>query len=369
MSRPMSVLIVSTPVGPIGSGVGGGVELTLRNIADGLITRGHHVEVIAPCGSSQIGHVVHQVDGRLVESVQFVDRASPLPATSSDDVLVRMWDVARELASRHDVVVNLAYDAHPFAVADSFPVPVAHLVSMASLTDAMDDIINAALTSRPGHVAMHSRSQAATFAEGSRAVVVGSGVDVSEYDFRVSANGDRRLGFVGRISAEKGLGDAFAVASLTSRPLHVWGFMQDPGLWDRVRGEHPTVDVHYAGFVSTDELQRGLGECAALLVTSKWVEAFGNVVIEALSCGVPVITYDRGGPAEIVADGVTGFVVAPDDAAAMAHAVGRLGEILRADCRARAVADFSTTALADRVEAWLAKVCRGADFPGIPLSF
>jgi len=37
------------------------------------------------------------------------------------------------------------------------------------------------------------------------------------------------------------------------------------------------------------------------------MEAFGNVAIEALACGVPVIAYRRG-PAEIVQDRLTGFL-------------------------------------------------------------
>jgi len=47
-------------------------------------------------------------------------------------------------------------------------------------------------------------------------------------------------------------------------------------------------------------------------MTPRWMEAFGNVAIEALACGVPVIAYRRGGPAEIVQDGQTGFLVEPD---------------------------------------------------------
>ena len=72
-----------------------------------------------------------------------------------------------------------------------------------------------------------------------------------------------------------------------------------------------------------------------LLMTPKWVEAFGNVAIEAMACGVPVIAYRRGGPAEIVVDGETGFLVEPDDVDGMVAAVGRIDEIDRARAAAR----------------------------------
>ncbi|MGZ4741186.1 MAG: glycosyl transferase, partial [Ilumatobacteraceae bacterium] len=39
------ILIISTPVGPLGSGAGGGVELTLHSLVLGLTGRGHAVEV------------------------------------------------------------------------------------------------------------------------------------------------------------------------------------------------------------------------------------------------------------------------------------------------------------------------------------
>ena len=59
------MLLVSTPVGPLGSGIGGGVELTLHNLVFGLGQAGHHVEVVAPSGSLHVGERVHQIDGTL----------------------------------------------------------------------------------------------------------------------------------------------------------------------------------------------------------------------------------------------------------------------------------------------------------------
>jgi len=372
MTGRFGALVVSTPVGAIGSGIGGGVEITVRNIADGLVERGHRIEVVAPAGSVLAGHVVHGIDGALQPSVQTTPR-DVAPASTGDGALTNMWRFAFGNAARFDVIVNLAYDELPFDIAASSSVPVAHLVSMCSLTDAMDARIERELRERPSMVAMHSRAQAATFAGGGAATIVGSGIDPMRYRFVERPHPDGRIGFVGRISPEKGFVDAVAVAQSTGRPLHVWGFMQDVACWHDALREHPGAVVIHRGFVPTETLGTEIGECAALVMSPKWVEAFGNVAIEALACGVPVVAYARGGPAEVVVDGETGRLVPPGDVVALAEAVDRCAEISRAACRANVVARHSTAAFAERLENWLLGVvgrgARGADFPAGPLSF
>lgn len=353
----LSVLVASTPVGPIGSGIGGGVELTLRNLVDGLMGRGHRVEVVAPSGSIPLGHVTHGVPGALQPSGQHQPRDAA-PVLPPDSVLINMWDFVAQHHRHHDVVVNLAYDVLPFERGRTLGTAVAHLVSMGSLSDAMDAAILRALDEAPSGVAMHSRAQARTFAGGQAATIVGSGVRMSDYRFVDSADADGRLGFVGRIAPEKGIADAVGVAALAGRHLVVWGLMQDESCWRDAIAAHPGARVTYGGFLDTAGLQAALGPCAGLLVTPKWEEAFGNVVIEALACGVPVVAYDRGGPAEIVEHGRTGFVVPPDDPVAMAGAVSRLGEISRRECRSRAEAHHSVEAFAERLEAWLVRAAR-----------
>jgi UDP-glucose:tetrahydrobiopterin glucosyltransferase len=352
--RRLSVLVVSTPIGPIGSGIGGGVELTARNLVDGLVARGHHVEVVAPSGSFELGHATHGVAGTLQPSSQHQPRGY-VPVLPPDSVLENMWALVARLQDHFDIVINLAYDVLPFERARTLDVTVAHLVSMGSLSDAMDAVILRTLTDAPATVAMHSRAQAATFDGGESATIVGGGVRISDYRFTSQADSDGHLGFVGRIAPEKGLADAVHVAALSGRPLVVWGLMQDEACWSDALAQHPSASVAYGGFLDTADLQVALGGCSGILVTPKWEEAFGNIVIEALACGVPVVAYDRGGPAEIVAHGRTGFVIPPDDPLAMAEAVARLGEISRQECRAEAESRYSVEAFAERLEAWLAR--------------
>jgi glycosyltransferase involved in cell wall biosynthesis len=62
-----------------------------------------------------------------------------------------------------------------------------------------------------------------------------------------------------------------------------------------------------------------------LFVLPSRYEGFGNVVAEALACGVPVVTLDcPSGPGEIVRDGVDGLVVPADDMTGLEQALGRV---------------------------------------------
>ena len=355
------ILIMSTPVGPLGSGVGGGVELTLHSLVLGLTERGHVVQVVAPSDSLHVGVRVHQIDGALQIPSQTAGREAPIEMPA-DSVLGAMWDWARMHQHEFDVILNLAYDWLPLYLTPFFTTPIAHLVSMGSLNEAMDQALLTLLDQRPGSAAVHSRAQADTFPGlAHRFTVLGNGIVVERYDMHVVADRPAYLGFVGRISPEKGIADVFAVSAATGMPVRAWGLMQDPECWAEAQRLHPTAHVSYEGFLPTDAMQAAIGGCTALLMTPKWVEAFGNVAIEAMACGVPVIAYRRGGPTEIITDGVTGFLVPPDDIGALVAAVAHVESLDRIRCRQRVDEEFSTQAMAARVERWLEAVIAGQE--------
>jgi len=82
------------------------------------------------------------------------------------------------------------------------------------------------------------------------------------------------------------------------------------------------------------------------------------VALEALACGVPVIAYRRGGPAEIVRDGETGWLVEPDRVDKLVPAIGQLDRLDRQACRRQAEAEYSLDAMGDRLEAWFETILK-----------
>jgi glycosyltransferase involved in cell wall biosynthesis len=76
--------------------------------------------------------------------------------------------------------------------------------------------------------------------------------------------------------------------------------------------------------ISDDELARCYGEAQVAVVPSLY-EGFSLPAIEAMACGVPVVATTGGALPEVVgADGDTALLVPPDDAGALAAAIGRL---------------------------------------------
>lgn len=346
----MHILCVSTPVGPLGSGLGGGVELTLANLVTVLHQQGHRVTVVAPEGSVLPGVPLIQVPGVRQPIAQNQDRRDPITMPAGN-VLSRMWQAVR--AQPWDAAINLAYDWLPLYLTPFFDRPVLHLISMGSLVDYLDEILTQVCENYPHRVAMHTHAQAMTFGEtiAQRVTILGNGLDIHQYDFCPTPQ--PVLGWVGRIAPEKGLGDALTVARLTGYPLRIMGKIADPDYWQTLCHHFPEAQDYYQGFLSTDELQKRLGQCLALLVTPHWVEAFGNVVMEALACGVPVVSYAIGGPGELVRQGETGWLVPPGDVQGLATAVTRVGALNRRRCRHVAEQEFSLTAWGARVEQWL----------------
>jgi glycosyltransferase involved in cell wall biosynthesis len=101
--------------------------------------------------------------------------------------------------------------------------------------------------------------------------------------------------------------------------------------------------------VTFAELRAGGIRATAFLMPIRWPEPFGMVIVEALACGTPVITFPEGAASEIVIDGENGFHV-PDEQA-MADAVGLLETIDPLRCRESVASRYDAAIVADGYEA------------------
>jgi glycosyltransferase involved in cell wall biosynthesis len=164
---------------------------------------------------------------------------------------------------------------------------------------------------------------------------------------RCRAGPGEYLAFVGRISPEKRVDRAIAIATACSQRLRIAAKV-DPADRDyferdiRHLLDHPLVE--YVGEISDAEKQEFLGRATALLFPIDWPEPFGIVMIEALACGVPVVAFRGGSVPEVIDHGVTGFIVdSLEDAIDATRNVHRLD---RRECRAAFERRFNVTRMA-----------------------
>jgi glycosyltransferase involved in cell wall biosynthesis len=117
-----------------------------------------------------------------------------------------------------------------------------------------------------------------------------------------------------------------------------------------------------------DDIAAELASLDVLVHASTVPEPFGQVVIEGMSAGLPVVAAAAGGPAEIITDGRDGLLYQPGDVEALATALTRLdgAPMLRARLAANAprrAQDFSPERIAAQMMAAYRRVCARADRP------
>jgi glycosyltransferase involved in cell wall biosynthesis len=130
------------------------------------------------------------------------------------------------------------------------------------------------------------------------------------------------IGFLGRLVMEKGL-DVFAETMELLRqrkvPHKVLVVGKGPA---RERFAESVPEAHFTGMLTGHELGRAVASMDLLLNPSV-TETFGNVTLEAMASGVPVVAARATGSNCLVSDGETGLLVRPGDAAGFADAITR----------------------------------------------
>jgi len=117
------------------------------------------------------------------------------------------------------------------------------------------------------------------------------------------------IGFVGRLSREKGILDFIHLASLM------------PDVEFRVAGKKSSFianafipeNIKFEGFLGVTQLKDFYSNAKVIVFPSRWYEGFPMTLLEAFSCMTPVIVYNLSVMPEIVEDGKEGFVVEVGD--------------------------------------------------------
>jgi glycosyltransferase involved in cell wall biosynthesis len=142
--------------------------------------------------------------------------------------------------------------------------------------------------------------------------------------------------FLGRISPEKGVDRAIAIAMKAGMKLKIAAKVDNADKEYYDTKIKPLIvgnpDIDFIGEINDAQKPEFLSGAHALVFPIDWPEPFGLVMIEAMACGTPVIAFNCGSVPEVMDDGLTGFVVNNIDEAV--KALGKVDTLDRAKVRA-----------------------------------
>jgi glycosyltransferase involved in cell wall biosynthesis len=312
----------------------GGAERVVHYLTEELVRQGHEVTLFAS-GDSQTCAELHPV----------VPEALRLGCEARDPALchtLQLGALTRSLGAFD--IVHFHVDYLHFPLSRLLPLP-----HVTTLHNRLDLPLLPALFGEFGDVPVVSISDAqrGPLPMAGWAGTVHNGLPETLYRFEPRPAGDY-LAFLGRFSPVKGAETAIDIALRSGLPLKMAAKL-DPGdqaYFDaRIRPHlrHPLIE--YVGEVDDEGKSDLLGGARALLFPIVWPEPFGLVMVEAMACGTPVVAFRQGAVPEVMADGVSGYVV--DDLAEAVAAVERIDRIDRTGCRAHFETRFSARRMAE----------------------
>jgi glycosyltransferase involved in cell wall biosynthesis len=171
------------------------------------------------------------------------------------------------------------------------------------------------------------------------------------YQLNHSNHHKKPLIFLSRINSEKGCHIAIEVAKKSNNVLLIAGNYAIEGEEGKYFKNivQPQIDgkqIIYVGELNDTQKNHYLGNAKAMLFPILWDEPFGIVMIESMTCGTPVIAFNRGSVGEVVDEGITGYKVDNEDD--MIRAVYKINLIDRVMCRNHAKNRFDIELIASQ---------------------
>lgn len=311
----------------------GGVERATAGLVEALVARGHDVHLLSPGAQVPVpGVTLHPLS---VPRLPAGARALFMVALVRRAVAAGRWDVVQSherTLSQH--VYRAGEGCHRAYVASSATTATRGLYH---LTMRALEARVFARTPRIVAIAERGRREIETlYGVGRERIrVIYNGVDLERFHpdraaaHRAAAraeaglsSGEHALLFVGSGFERKGLPTAIeALPGLTGARLLVIG-RGDETRYRRLAARLGVADrVCWLGLRA--DLERWYAAADVLVLPTRY-EPFGNVHLEALASGLPVVTTTVAGGAEVIEEGKTGAVVPPNDPEAVAGAVTRL---------------------------------------------
>lgn len=322
----------------------GGVAYYVYNLSKKLVERKHNVDVITPKRNS--GQMTLEiVEGIRVWRVPYY-RFYPFHVSL---LKLRVNKLFQSLENEFDIVH--IHSPMPLAVKTSLPIITTvhtpmridarhhEIIDLTSLLEKMQSAIayppvEQELFRMSTRITAVSRTVAYELGEygldSSKITVVANGVDSqSFFPCRQKNNNEEYVLYTGGLKARKGLFDLIQCASYVSKIRPSTKFILCGRGPYRKKIERAVENmglekqVVFSGYVSRNDLIN-LYQNATVQVVPSHYEGMPTVLLEGMSCGLPVVATDIGGNNEVVNSGVNGLLVPPKSPEVMAEAIVRL---------------------------------------------
>jgi CelD/BcsL family acetyltransferase involved in cellulose biosynthesis/glycosyltransferase involved in cell wall biosynthesis len=322
----LSVLNIAYPFARVGPDAVGGAEQVLHLIDRALAEAGHHSVVIAPEGSSTAGDLVSApVTG------------GPIDGAARKEAYARYRELIPKAIEQYSIDIVHLHGLDFINYLDDWRVPA--LATLHLPPESYD----AHVFGLPPQLRLVcvSQSQRRRCPPAADLLVVENGVAVDELPLP-APRGNYALA-MGRICPEKGFDMALDAAARAGVELLLAGEVfpyQAHQAHYRLQIV-PRLDARrrFVGAIGLERKRAMLCSAHCLLAPSLVAETSSLAAMEALACATPVIAFPSGALAEIVEDGITGFLVSSVEE--MAQAIAAVRRIDPAMCRARAQERFS----------------------------
>jgi glycosyltransferase involved in cell wall biosynthesis len=326
----------------------GGTEAFAHILTEGLVNKGHDVTLFATSDSKTKAKLVSvtssvQITGKYEGNMELL---APYQQMQASNIIKQSkeFDIIHNNYFRFYQVSLLA----PFTDVPILTTMHNHFWHMPNLRRILTN------SQRKGidMVVFSSKASQSMVNNAFDSTVIYHGIDTTPFPF--SSTSQDYVLFFSRLIPAKGIKDAIDAALMGHFPLHIAGGAAV--LPDDIEFIEKNVTPYYSKKIvyigSPDEAERAklYQNARVLLFPTQLEEQFGFVAVEAMACGTPVIAYNRGAVSEVIEDGVTGFIIDPDDVprpgkgswiikkqgiAGIIEAVQRINEIDRVACRAR----------------------------------
>jgi glycosyltransferase involved in cell wall biosynthesis len=330
----MRIALISTPFLAVPPRLYGGTELIVSELAEGLVRRGHYVELLATG------------DSKTSAQLRSLYREPQWPPTMLADLNHVSWAM-QQIRQRGPFDVIHAHSAVALACSRLLPdIPMVY-----TLHHARDEELSAfyRYCPEPTYIAI-SEDQRRREVPLCHVHVIHHGLNPARYRCTERPLGDH-LCFIGRYAQVKGPHTAIDVARKAGVRIWLAGEVHAPDeSWaaEQLRPRLAESHVTEMGPIGIAAKASLLAHARALLAPIEWNEPFGLILIEAMLSGCPVVAFPRGSVRELVEDGLTGFIAAsPEHMVELIRPGGAVDTFDRIRCRQRAIERFSADRMVD----------------------